>query len=498
MTTYSQEVMALRKTFIIGLIIILVVGGLFAASRARKPKAPQPTTQQVWAKNGIPVETAVISRGDMEQTVEVTGDINALDRVALSAKIPGRVAQVMVREGDRVARGQVVVVLDQQDMQSNLQTARGGLETAVARLSQAKTSETVTKIQTESAIQQAKAQLKAAQARLKVAKNPARSQEKMVAENAVASAKANLDAAESNYKRNAKLLKDGAISQSTYEVVESNYKIAQASYKSAKDQLSMIEEGGRTEDVGQAQALVDVARENLRSAQANASQNLLRKEDVRQAQAGLSQAKAAVALAQQQLSYCYVKSPISGVVSSRSAEPGTVAAAGQPLAEVVNLNSIYFKGDVSERAFANVHTGQKVRVTIDAIPRHTFEGTVAEVYPAGSTSSRNFPVRIAIREGSSRVRPGMFARGHIVTGISVNTMLVPKDAVDNRKGTTMVFTLGSGKKAKQHIVNVLRENRDYVELETPTTLMPGNTVITSGRQNLQDGSKVLVSNGRVN
>jgi RND family efflux transporter MFP subunit len=486
----------MRKALIVTLIIVIAVGGLFAAMKKHAPKKQPATTQQIQAKDGIPVETAGIARGDMEQTVEVTGDINALDRVTLSSKIPGRVAQVMAREGDRVSRGQTVVVLDQQDLLSNLQTAQGGLETALARLSQAKTSQTVTKIQTDAAIEQAQAMLDSTNAGLAVAKNPSRSQDKIIAENGVAEAKANLDRAESDYNRNKSLVTQGAISQSTFDVFAMTYKVAQTQYKSATERLSLINEGGRVELVRQSEATVASAKEGLRTAKANASQNLLRKEDVRQAQAALAQAKAMVAISQQQLSYSNIKSPISGVLSSRTTEPGQVVSVGQALAEVVNLGSIYFKGDVSEKAFAGVRTGQPVRVRIDAIPGEVFQGVLAEIYPSGSIVSRNFPVRIAIKQSSGGVRPGMFARGEIITGTARNVLLVPKDAIDERKGTQSVFTVGAKRTVARHIVEVIRENRDYVQIQTPTDLKVGDVVVTQGRQNLQQGTKVLLSNGK--
>lgn len=486
----------MRKFFTVALIIVIVLGGLAMAMKARAPKKPPLTTQQTWAQQGIPVQTAVISRGDMEQTVEVTGDINALDRVTLSAKIAGRVAQVTAREGDRVSRGQIIVVLDQQDLLSNLISARGGLETANARLSQAKTSQTVTKIQTDAAIEQAQAALESAKAGLDVAKNPSRSQEITVAENNVAEAKANLDRATSDYKRNQNLVKQGAISQASFEIVETQYVVAQTQYKSASERLSLIKEGGRSETVRQAQSAVETAKEGLLAAKANSSQNLLRKEDVRQAQAALSQAKAAVALAEQQLSYSYVRAPISGVLSSRTTEPGQVIAPGQALADVVNLGSLYFKGDVSEKGFANIRTGQSVRVKIDAIPDITFQGVLAEIYPSGSTLSRNFPVRIVIKQPTNSVRPGMFARGEIVTGTARSVLLVPKDAIDERKGTQSVFTVGSKKTVTRHIVRVIRENRDYMQIQTPTDLQVGDIVVTQGRQNLQQGIKVQVTSSR--
>lgn len=486
----------MRKVFTVLLIILVAIIGLFAAAKKHAPKKPPATTQQIQAKDGIPVETATIARGNMEQTAEVTGDINALDKATLSAKIAGRIARILVREGDRVSAGQTVAVLDQQDLLSSLETAQGGLETALAKLSQAKTSATVTKIQTDAAIKSAQTLLDSASAGLAVTKNPSRSQDRMVAENAVAEAKANLDRAASDYKRNQSLVKQGAISASTFDLVDSQYKVAQAQYKSANDRLSLINEGGRSELIRQAEATVVAARENLRSAKANASQNMLRREDVRQAKAAVVQAEAAVDLAKQQLSYSYVKSPISGFVSSRTSDPGQVVSPGQAIAEVVNLGSIYFKGDVSEKTFAGVRTGQPVRVKIDAIPDQTFSGLLAEIYPAGSTTSRNFPVRITLHEGSGRVRPGMFARGEIVIGMSKNVLLVPKDSIDDRKGTQSVFTVGPDKKVTRHIVDVIRENPDYVQIQMPTDLNVGDVVVTQGRQNLQQGTKVLITKGK--
>lgn len=481
----------MKRNIILALIIVLVIAGLFAAMKKNAPQKPPPTAEEIWQQSGIPVKTTVLTRGDMEQTVEVTGDIQALDKAVLSSKISGRVAQVNVREGDRVVKGQTIVVLDQQDLQSNLVAARGGLEAAVARLSQAKTSLKVTKIQTDAAITQAKAQLDSANARLAVVKNPARSQDRMVAENSVAEAKANLDRATSDYNRNKNLLKQGAISQSSFEIVETQYKIAQTQHKSATERLSLIKEGGRSEDVSQAESQVAVAQEALRAAQANEAQNMLRKEDIKQAEAALSQAKASVALAEQQLSYSYIKSPISGVVAVRSIDPGQVVSPGQMLAEVVDLSSLYLKGNVSEKVFAELRNGQNVKVRIDALPNTTLQGTVVEIYPASSLTSRNFPVRIAIREGGSKIRPGMFARGSIVTGTLKDILLVSKDAIDNRKGTQSVFAIKDNT-ATRHIVNVIRENRHYVQIQTPTKLEAGDTVVTEGRQNLQQGAKVKI------
>ena len=500
----------MKKTVTIALLFIVVFGGLLLAMKARAPQAPPPTTQEIWADAGIPVETDAVILGDMEQTVEVTGDINALNSVTISAKIPGRIASVYAREGDTVSKGMTIVTLDQEDAISNLQQAQAGLESASIRLSQAKTNATVTRIQTDTAIEQAEASLKAAKAKLAVVKNPARSQERIVSENNVASAKANLDNAESNYKRYKQLVDEGAVSQVTFDVYKTQYAVALSEYKSTKERLSLIKEGGRSEDVLAAQSQVDVAREQLRSARANSSQNLLKREDIKSALASVRQSQATLAMAKQQLANTYIKSPISGTIATRTTEPGQVVTPGQALASVVNLGSVYFKGDVSEKELVNVNKGQQVLVSIDAIPGKTFTGKVSEIYPSGSTLSRNFSVRIAIVGENNEIRPAMFARGNIVVGTSRNVLLVPKDAIEERKGSTVVFTaepkivktpgkkLGVNAKteqtyiAKRHDVSIVRENREYVEIRTPTDLEAGDIVITQGRQNLQNGTKVLL------
>jgi len=493
----------LRKRIVVAAVIALLIGGLLAAQHKHAPTKPPPSREEIWAAKGVPVSTDRAFTGKMDILAEVTGDINALRKTILSSKVPGRVIRVYAYEGDSVTQGQTVILLDQQDALSNLQQATAGLETALARLEQAKTNAEVTRIQTQAAIDQAEASLKSAKARYAVVKNPARTQERTVAENNVASAKANLDNAEANFERHAKLLKEGAISQSLYDIADAQYKVAKAQYESAKESLSLLKEGGRSEDLAQAQAAIDVAQEQLRLAKANASQNLIRRQDVKSAAAAVSQARAAVALAKQQLDNTYIRSQISGRLASRQAEPGQVVSPGQPLGEVVDLNSLYFKGNVSEMELAGVVKGLPVKVRIDALKNETFSGVVSEVFPAGSTLSRNFPVRIRITDKDKRIKPGMFARGSIRVGNVTNALLVPKDAVDERRGTYLVFTLGKKRDpkgkiidvARRHEVTILREDDKYAQIARPTDIKPGDVVITMGRQNLQDGVKVKIRSG---
>jgi RND family efflux transporter MFP subunit len=192
------------------------------------------------------------------------------------------------------------------------------------------------------------------------------------------------------------------------------------------------------------------------------------------------------------VSYTYIKSPISGQLASRLADPGQVVAAGQPIADVVNVASVYFKGEVSEKELLGIRNGQAVDVRVDAAPNRVFRGNVAEIYPSGSTQSRNFPVRIKIDRTDHIVKPGMFARGSIITGVDRGVLLVPKDAIEERRGTKMVFVLQPNNTVRREDLTVVQENREHVEAGRGSGLAAGDVVVTRGRQNLQDKSLVKV------
>jgi len=480
----------MKSKLVVAVVIIVVIAALFGAMKLRQKKAPSPSTGEIWAKEGIPVETGAVFTGSMARSVETTGNIEALEKISLSAKIPGRLAEFGFREGDQVAAGTVVATLDQQDALNNLRQAQSGLDSAETRLSQALTGAKVTRTQTDAAISQANAGLSTATAQLELAKAPTRSQEKMIAENGVASAKANLDNAAADLRRSQQLYDQGAIPQSSLDLSKTQHTVAENAYNSAQQQLAMINEGGREQLVRQATDGVRNAEENLRQAKANAAQNMLRQEDIKAARAGVRNARAMVDMAKQNLSYTYVKSPISGVISARYADSGQVVGAGMPICDIVNLNTLYLQGDVSEKDIGTVSRGQRVDIHVDAFPAETFSGIVAEMYPSGSTKSRNFQARIRIVSGSDKLRPAMFARGTIVSGLENSVVLVPKDAIDTRKGAKMVFKVMPDNTVKRYDIEVIREDDKNAQIKAVDGLKPGDIVVTAGRQSLDDGSKV--------
>jgi RND family efflux transporter MFP subunit len=329
---------------------------------------------------------------------------------------------------------------------------------------------------------------------LTVIKKGARSQERLVAQNAVNTAKANMDNAEVTYKRYKTLHDRGAVSSQQFDTYATQYEVAKAQYDSAVQQLSLIREGARPEDIEAAEGQVSEAREALRMAKANASQVAVRWEDVKGARAAVEQAQAALSAAKQQEDYTIIKTTVSGVVASRTVDPGQTASAGGQLMRIVDLHTVYFEANLSEKDFVQVKVGQPVVVEVDALPGKQFVGHVAKVLPTASVLSRNFRVRIEIPNTAGDLRPGMFARGNVKVGVQKAALLAPKDALTERHGDTMVFSL-EGKKAKMHVVQVGIVNTHVAEILEPTDLKVGQKVVTSGRESLQEGSAVYLAEG---
>ena len=474
---------------VVGLVVLFFV--LFGAAAARNKQKVVKTTEQIQTELGVPVETAPVQAGSIDETIPVTGTVTAFYNVTLSPKIAGRITAVAAREGDRVRAGQVMIQLDRSDAQANCYQAQAGLEAAQAQLSRSKTSASVTVVQSDAAISQAKAALAAAEANYEKVKNGARNQERIVAENSVASAKASLSNAQANLRRYKKLAEQGMVAQAEYDAAQTQCDVAQAQYNSAAQNLSLVEEGARNEDVRAAATQVTQAREGLRTAVANSAQNSLRREDIRSAAAGISQSKAQIALAQEQLHSTAITSPLNGMVSKRMAEIGQMANPGAPLMEVVNADTVYFKADVSETVLAKLRAGQTVKVQVDAYPHDTFIGRIEQIYPAASPASREFGVRISIPNPEAKLRPGMFARGLIVTSSHRGATLVPQDAVEERNGRFVVFTMAGGQ-AKLHTITKGLANPAFVEAVPPVDLRPGDVVICAGHESLKDGAKVFL------
>ncbi len=461
--------------------------------------------------------------GEVSQTVPVTGSLVALQDVTLSAKQPGRLTEVLVREGDIVKAGQVLARVDETDLRSQLRSSEAAVTSARARLEQAQAAYSQQLAQSEASIDSAQAaliqqtstsaaQVRSAESKLASAKEAlatvlegARPEERKQTEAALASAEATYRKAESDLQRYKKLHDAGAISDAEYDKYVNAREVAQADLNSKRAALRLQQEGNRRQDVQQARETVkqceetlrqanaaratdEVKRADLRTAIAGRKQNGVKRADIDAAKASLQETISTVAIARQALGDALVRSPIWGRISERTAEPGQVVSSVTSLLHVVSLDSVYFEPAVSGSELALIKVGQQVSLHVDTYPNETFLGSITKIYPQSSLDSRTTSLRVTLPNSGNKLRPNMFAQGAILVQTHRNVMIIPTTAVVTKGDKHQVFVVEGGVVRIRNVTpGISTDKGASVEVEG---LAAGASVITSGQAVLEDGQKV--------
>ena len=350
-----------------------------------------------------------------DRPIRVSGNIEVTD-AELSFKIPGRVEARLVDEGQTVKAGQTVALLDSKELTQEVSRAKAEVDAAQAALAELEAGSRPEEI---AAAQAAASQ---AQARLQELEAGSRPQEVAAAEAVYQSAHADARRLADDLDRYGGLYKKQLVSTQQYEAARTASQMANARERQAKEQLNLLEEGPRKEEIAQA-----------RDAYAQAEQRYTlvkigpRREDIEQAQARLDQARQSLAIAETRRGYATLLSPMSGMVLSKSIEAGEYVSAGTPIVTVADLEDVWLRAYVDETDLGRVKLGQRVRVTADTYPGKAYDGKVsfissqAEFTPKSVQTEKVrvklvYRIKIDIRNPNMELKPGMPADAEILTG----------------------------------------------------------------------------------
>ena len=161
-----------------------------------------------------------------------------------------------------------------------------------------------------------------------------------------------------------------------YETKEKALEAAQATLASAEANVKLMQQGTRPEMIAEAQAQVDMAAADVKSAQ----------------------------LA---VDWCTIRSPIDGVVVQLSARRGQFIDRAVPLATVTDLCEMFAKLQIPSDALANVHIGTPVEVHVTAFPGKTFAGKVSRRSGEADPLSGDLTMFVTIGNQDDRLRPGL-------------------------------------------------------------------------------------------
>ncbi|MEO7278219.1 MAG: efflux RND transporter periplasmic adaptor subunit [Sphingomicrobium sp.] len=173
-----------------------------------------------------------------------------------------------------------------------------------------------------------------------------------------------------------------------------------------------------------------------------------------------------------------IRSPIGGVIQTLEVRRGMTLSAGQTLAQVSGLATVWLNAAVPEAQSGGIQVGRSVRVELTAFPGETIYGRVIAILPTAQAESRTLTVRIELPNRGGRLRPGMFATVHF-TGYGGGGLLVPSEAVIRTGKRDLVMLVVAGGRYRPVEVQLGREGGGKTQIVAG--LAQGQKVVASGQ-----------------
>ena len=379
-----------------------------------------------------PVKTMLVTDGDQSLARTFPGKVEASKTVELAFQVPGLLVKLPVKEGQKVAKGEVVAQLRQDEFQARLKSVQGELDQARATLNALRLGE--------------------------------RPEERLRREAQLRAAEAKLANAKTEFERYGRLVKTSAVSRAEYELSETAYRVAQEEQKAA---VQLVEKGG-----------------------------ISRKEDIEAQEAQVRTLEGRLADASIQLRDSTLRAPYDGVVAQRFVEEDQTIIANKPVVTFQNVDEIDVVADVPEAAIAaDVRSAAITQMVAEfsTAPGRQFPVRIKEVAQVADPTTQTFQVRVAMKAPRGlTVLPGMTATVTATyrrPGILGRRILVPISAVYKQAGGDQVaWVIGPYQMVSRRIVKM--GSATGGEVEIVSGLRPGDRIVVAGAPFMSEGMKV--------
>lgn len=299
--------------------------------------------------------------GNNSDRIKASGNIEATN-IIVSSQVSGKVIQILKDEGDKIIKGDTVIIIDPETYKLKLDEAIAARELA--------------------------------QAQFNLVKKGAREEDIKQAEESLRQAQVSFDLAEQDNQRMKNLYESKSITKKQFDDAVANYDIALAKLNSAKENLQKVK-------------------------------NLSRPEEIKQSEANLNRTIANLNLYQKNLNDCFVTSPSSGFITKKFIEIGETAGMMSSLFQVADLSSVELVIYVSETELGKVKLGQIAEISVDTYPDKTYQGKVIYISPQAEFTPKNiqtqeertklvYAVKIKIDNPNFELKDGMPADATIV------------------------------------------------------------------------------------
>ncbi|HLV80522.1 MAG TPA: efflux RND transporter periplasmic adaptor subunit [Chthonomonadaceae bacterium] len=199
---------------------------------------------------------------------------------------------------------------------------------------------------------------------------------------------------------------------------------------------------------------------------------------------------------QYQLQDLLLRSPVNGFVTARNFDPGSVVSAGQAILTVQTMRHVFVTTSAPEDLIGTIQAGMAAEASFDALPGRVFHGRVTHVDPAADPVSREFLVQATFANLQNTIRPGMYGTLTILTHVTHNALVVPREAIKNSPhGPTVTLVQPEGRRARAQVVPVKTGDQDANGVAITQGVQPGEQVVILAAQPVKSGQIVRIDTG---
>jgi membrane fusion protein (multidrug efflux system) len=185
----------------------------------------------------------------------------------------------------------------------------------------------------------------------------------------------------------------------------------------------------------------------------------------------------------------FPKSPITGKVNYLHVDEGEFIDRGKALASLVNVDRVKVNVHVPELDIRYLKKGQKAQVSIDALPKRKWTGTIDYMAYKADPATKTFPVRVLVDNQGNDIRPGMIARLALVRRVIPDALSAPLFAIVSKEGERLVFVEKDGVvHARSVAIGVIEGDRAQIT----DGIEANDRLIVSGQTEVEEGMKVQV------
>lgn len=453
---------------ILGMAVLLVLGVSLLWWLNRPDPAPE---EEAEASHELPtrvelpsesielaqLQIETVRRQPLQRTLRLFGQIEPAPEnlVNLNSRVTGRVLEIRAHVGDWVRRGQVLAILDSEEIhraevayaqaKRKVEFARKELERR-RRLAQLGAFGNPPLEEARARFAQAQSELKTADSDYQQAQNALRE-----AQAAQQAAQAELQRAALQLRRAERLLQAQLISQQEFENLQAQHALAKAALQQAEARLQSAEA-----HLASSQSRLQTAQETYRLAQ----QNLQRAERVHKGQyltsKEVAEAESAYhqALLEQQAALdelhllggkpdgghkLVLTAPFDGRIAELKVTVGETVTPDKPIFRILNTRTVWVTFDLYPEDVPLMRVGQAIRFRTDALPGKWFEATLQMIMPEADPNARVVKARCAVSNPDARLKPGMFIEGELTLTLSAPLLIVPAEAVQRIEGEPYLF-----------------------------------------------------------